>query len=257
MRLYFMPQGYHSSCHYHGFFLNDTSGCRCYGGYIGAWCERLMEDCTEGASTDHYRVFTESDVFKIHPKNSPLAFKVVCEMHKWPPGWTFFYKRRWDSPYVNFTRQWEDYKHGFGDFKIEGNFWSGLDMIYHVTNNRPHRLRAYITFQEDGVTIGRKYFYNDFQVNSETYGYNFSFSSAASPVATMIQLLMASHHFWEFDFRLTMSTTTTTAVTTVQVSTSLGFGSPHVTATIPQGSHNLHQFNTRRRTPLNCPGLTQ
>ncbi|XP_046557427.1 ficolin-1-like [Haliotis rubra] len=170
--------GYHSRCHYHGFLLNDTYGCRCYGGYIGAWCERLMEDCTEGAFTDHYRYETKSAVFHIHPSNSPRAFEVICTMHKWPPGWTYVFSRRFNSPYVNFSRPWEDYKHGIG---VNGNFWAGLDMVHHVTNNRPHRLRAFFRFKEDGKLIWRKYFYKDFQVSSETYGYNFTFSSAASP----------------------------------------------------------------------------
>ncbi|XP_046557408.1 fibrinogen-like protein 1 [Haliotis rubra] len=173
--------GYHSSCHYHGVFLNDTYGCRCYGGYIGAWCERLMEDCSEGASTDHYKDFTESDVFHIHPSNAPRAFKVVCTMDGWSPGWTWFFKRRFDSPYVNFTRPWEDYKHGFGDFSNSGNFWTGLDTMYHVTNNRPQRLKAYISFKEDGKWVLRTYAYKNFQVSSETYGYNFSFLSGVPP----------------------------------------------------------------------------
>ncbi|XP_046353451.2 uncharacterized protein LOC124133203 [Haliotis rufescens] len=106
--------GFHSSCHYHGVFLNDSYGCRCYGGYIGAWCERLMQDCSEGSSTDHYRDFTESEVFHIHPNNSQRAFEVVCTM---PQGQTYLFKRRFVSDYVNFTRPWEDYKNGFGNFR--------------------------------------------------------------------------------------------------------------------------------------------
>ncbi|XP_071105369.1 uncharacterized protein [Haliotis cracherodii] len=106
--------GYHSNCHYHGVFLNDSYGCRCYGGYIGAWCERLMQDCSEGSSTDHYRDVPDS-VFYIQPNNSPRAFKVVCRMVLKS---TFLFKRRFDSAYVNFSRPWQEYKNGFGNVII-------------------------------------------------------------------------------------------------------------------------------------------
>lgn len=77
-----------------------------------------------------------------------------------------------------------------------------------------------------------------------------------NPVASISQQLTTSHLFLELGFPLTMSTTTTTPMPTVQVFISLGGGSPHVTATTPQGSHNRHQFNTRHQTRLTCPGLT-
>ncbi|XP_048256957.1 fibrinogen-like protein 1 [Haliotis rufescens] len=98
-----------------------------------------------------------------------------------PQGQTQFFKRRSDSNYVNFTRPWEDYKNGFGNFSETGNFWTGLDMIYHVTNNRPHSMQVFILFKEDGILVRRWHFYTGFKVSSENYGYNFTFSSSASP----------------------------------------------------------------------------
>ncbi len=47
---------------------------------------------------------------------------------------------------------------------VSGNFWTGLDPIYHVTNNRPHKLSAYISFREDGILVSRTYSYKNFQV---------------------------------------------------------------------------------------------
>ncbi|XP_048256958.1 fibrinogen-like protein 1 [Haliotis rufescens] len=140
-----------------------------------------MQDCTEGAQTDHYKDFTESSMFHIQPNNAPRTYKVVCNMDGWSPGWTYFLSRSFDRADVNFSRPWAEYKHGFGIFNDQGNFWSGLDMMYHVTNNRPHKMRVFLLFQEEGKLVYRKYIYNDFKVSSESYGYNFTFSSAGSP----------------------------------------------------------------------------
>ena len=54
-------------------------------------------------------------------------------------GWTVILRRKADvSQQVNFTRTWNDYKHGFGDLNTE--FWYGLNNIHCLglqTTGRP------------------------------------------------------------------------------------------------------------------------
>ncbi|XP_046557428.1 fibrinogen-like protein 1 [Haliotis rubra] len=144
-------------------------------------CARDDRYCTDGFLTDHYRDFRESDVFHIHPHNAPQVFKVVCKMDKWTTGWAFLCARRRGAIQVNFSRTWEDYKNGFGNFGLRENYWSGLDVMHYVTNNRPHKLRVQILFQENRTNVWRNHDYLDFKVSSEQHGYNFTFSSAVPP----------------------------------------------------------------------------
>ena len=39
----------------------------------------------------------------------------------------------------NFTKSWNDYKYGFGDFY--GDFWYGNDLIHRLTINAPMVIR--------------------------------------------------------------------------------------------------------------------
>ena len=48
-------------------------------------------------------------------------------------GWIVI-QRRIANGTVNFTRNWENYKNGFGDLYSE--FWIGLDNIYQLTNQQ-------------------------------------------------------------------------------------------------------------------------
>ena len=57
---------------------------------------------------------------------------VRCDMETDGGGWIVI-QRRIPQGTVNFTRNWEDYKNGFGDLNTE--FWIGLSNIYELTNN--------------------------------------------------------------------------------------------------------------------------
>lgn len=59
------------------------------------------------------------------------TFPVLCI-----DGWTII-QQRIDGK-ENFTRNWEDYKNGFGVFT--GDFFLGLEKIHRLTNDQPHEL---------------------------------------------------------------------------------------------------------------------
>ncbi|XP_046585477.1 uncharacterized protein LOC124292442 [Haliotis rubra] len=159
-------------CWHGGIYNTNTSDCICYHGYIGKWCHKLMEDCSEGWTLPYYN--KEKTVFSIHPTTSPYPFKVFCEMvHK---GKLTILRITPDAPYVDFNRTFTEYKDGFGD--LEGNLWLGLEKFYYLTNHRNMVLKVVVkTNGYEKQTSFRQRFYNDFKLSSESDGYRFNFSS--------------------------------------------------------------------------------
>ncbi|XP_062606873.1 ficolin-1-like [Saccostrea cucullata] len=77
-------------------------------------------------------------------------------------GWTAIQLRKTGS--VNFTRNWHDYKVGFGIPQMD--YWIGNDAIHQLTKDRPS---LYILLTNYGVT---KYaVYNEFSVSDENDNY--------------------------------------------------------------------------------------
>jgi len=106
-----------------------------------------------------------SGVYNIYPVDDYTAVEVYCDMDTDGGRWTVF-QRRMDGT-VSFYRRYEDYKSGFGN--AEGEYWLGLENLYHLTYRRTE-LRVDM---EDFSAIGSSAFaqYFSFEVDSEAYGY--------------------------------------------------------------------------------------
>ncbi|XP_062589450.1 angiopoietin-4-like, partial [Saccostrea cucullata] len=78
-------------------------------------------------------------VYQIYPwGSSGKSIDVLCNMDVDPKGWTVF---QWRHPLsVNFSRDWEEYKNGFGD--VHGEFWLGNEILHRLTT--PHRTLFHI-----------------------------------------------------------------------------------------------------------------
>ncbi|XP_060597716.1 microfibril-associated glycoprotein 4-like [Ruditapes philippinarum] len=72
--------------------------------------------------------YTEDGVYVIKPTGS-TATDVWCDMTN--GGWTVIQRRQDGSE--DFYRNWEEYKQGFGN--RSGEYWLGLETIYHLTRN--------------------------------------------------------------------------------------------------------------------------
>ena len=88
-----------------------------------------------------------------------MFFDAPCDMKTDGGGWIVF-QRRVDAS-VDFSRNWDEYKSGFGD--LNGNFWLGLEKIHtlagsgkgailrvdirHISNPNQLRYAQYSTFE--------------------------------------------------------------------------------------------------------------
>ena len=85
-------------------------------------------DCDRLAQTGHRY---QDGVYNIHVAQTP-PFPVFCDMSD--EGWTVI-QRRVDGE-VDFDRDWNEYKEGFGEIGGLTSYWLGLEKIYRLTNQR-------------------------------------------------------------------------------------------------------------------------
>ncbi|KAM9265334.1 angiopoietin-related protein 4 [Morus bassanus] len=92
--------------------------------------QKLPEDCHQLFLAGQQ----SSGVYQVQPAGSQ-PFKVYCDMTT-EGGWTVI-QRRTDGS-VDFDQLWDAYKNGFGD--LHGDFWLGLEKIYHLVQEGRHDL---------------------------------------------------------------------------------------------------------------------
>ncbi|XP_035853538.1 microfibril-associated glycoprotein 4-like isoform X2 [Sander lucioperca] len=131
-------------------------------------CQQLLQPVDCSAIYQQNRT-KPSGVYTIYPAGKSSAVKVYCDMTSEGGRWTVF-QRRMDGT-VNFYRGWNQYKTGFGN--PTGEYWLGLDNIYHLSNNRKSEL---LVNMEDFQ--GKKVFarYSSFSVGAAGGGFVLSVS---------------------------------------------------------------------------------
>ncbi|KAJ8023161.1 Fibrinogen-like protein A [Holothuria leucospilota] len=114
-------------------------------------CTEVYNQC-EGQSID--------GVYLIKPEGSTEPFEVYCNNSIDGGGWTVF-QRRIDG-FVEFNRNWNGYKNGFGFLRRD--FWLGNDKISYLTNQKKYELRI-----DMNNVNGQSYFakYNLFRISDE------------------------------------------------------------------------------------------
>ncbi|XP_077866088.1 fibrinogen C domain-containing protein 1-like [Saccoglossus kowalevskii] len=108
-----------------------------------------------------------SGVNTIHPLDDRGSMEVFCDMETDSGGWTVIQRRQDGSE--NFYRDWDAYKHGFGD--LNGEFWLGNEQIHRLTLQDNYEVRIDL-----GDTSGKMTFalYEHFGVAAETVNYKLS-----------------------------------------------------------------------------------
>ncbi|KAK3708277.1 hypothetical protein QZH41_005993 [Actinostola sp. cb2023] len=108
-------------------------------------------------------------VYSVNPDGQD-AFQVYCDMKTDGGGWTVFQRRQDGS--VDFYRDWQQYKTGFGNLNDE--FWLGNDYIHRLTARTASSLR--VDVGDWGGT--RKYAkYGSFSIGDESDKYRLSVGS--------------------------------------------------------------------------------
>ncbi|KAJ8017489.1 Ryncolin-4 [Holothuria leucospilota] len=103
-------------------------------------------------------------VYLIKPDGYPKPFEVYCNNDTDFGGWTVI-QRRFDGS-IDFNRDWEDYKEGFGFPSSE--FWIGNDRLSFLTNQNNYELRI------DGLLSSGSPFYlkyDSFRIKDEWGNY--------------------------------------------------------------------------------------
>ena len=103
---------------------------------------------------------------------------VRCDMVTDGGGWIVF-QRRIDAT-VDFYRNWNDYKNGFGD--LNGNFWLGLEKIHRLASpGRGAILRIDLKHIDDPTQLTSAE-YSTFEVTGESDGYRLKCSGHSGPL---------------------------------------------------------------------------
>ncbi|XP_063322794.1 angiopoietin-related protein 1a [Pelmatolapia mariae] len=123
---------------------------------------------SDGPFKDCYQVrkagYTTSGMYLLKANSSDRLIQAWCEHGLDNGGWTVLQRRKDGS--VNFFRNWENYKKGFGN--IDGEHWLGLENIYNLTKQGDYKLMIEL---EDWT--GKKVYaeYSSFHLESEKEGY--------------------------------------------------------------------------------------
>jgi len=125
----------------------------------------------QGCGISKYVRSAEAKVFRIGDSQLNEAgrdFNIrYCDQKTRGGGWTVIQRRGdYGDPKENFTRDWADYKHGFGD--LNGEFWFGNDYISSLTLQTTVMLRVELEAHD-----GRKAWaeYDTFRVEGESQDY--------------------------------------------------------------------------------------
>ncbi|XP_071837497.1 fibrinogen-like protein A isoform X5 [Apostichopus japonicus] len=108
-----------------------------------------------------------TSIYTIRPTNwNGPPFEVFCNMTD-GGGWIVF-QRRVDGS-VDFYRNWDSYKEGFGE--LDHEFWLGNGKLYHLTNQGEYQIRINMVNK-----IGDPYYakFDLFRINDESDNYRLS-----------------------------------------------------------------------------------
>ena len=112
--------------------------------------------------------YTKSGEYRITIPSINQKLTVYCDQENDGGGWLVFQRREDGS--VDFYRDWDDYKAGFGD--VNGEFWLGNDHLHSLTRDQ-QELRVDLEAFDGNTTYAK---YALFSIGSESENYTLSVS---------------------------------------------------------------------------------
>ncbi|XP_070552317.1 uncharacterized protein [Ptychodera flava] len=165
-----------------GFQHGDTVTFSCDVGYTldGA----SSTDCSDGSWTDPLPLcrsfpdcgavlafgFISDGIYYIKPAGLAAPVQVFCDMTTDGGGWTVIQNRV--NKTVNFKREWQEYKDGFG--VLGWGYWFGNDNIHHLTAQNTYILRVDVVDFSDNLIWGK---YDTFSIGNEASLYTMTIGS--------------------------------------------------------------------------------
>lgn len=122
--------------------------------------KQKVEECSAGSCLP-FGDSTDLHAFLI-PGLDP--FVAPCDSQVAGPGWMVF-QRRIDGS-VDFKRNWEDYKQGFGN--VNGELWLGLERLHKLTTGRRYELLVHMETKNNIIYDVK---YDNFEIGSEVDQY--------------------------------------------------------------------------------------
>ncbi|KAJ8031641.1 IgGFc-binding protein [Holothuria leucospilota] len=180
------------ACDAHAFCgeKDGVHGCHCSEGYTGDGqiCRKVPRppDCNQALKDGN----TADGVYTIYPVNYPGgSLEAYCDMTTDGGGWTIIQRRT--SGAEDFTKDWDDYKNGFGDLNEE--FWLGNEAIHFLTRQERYTLR-FDTIDCDGVS--RFATYEVFETGTE--GESYQLNLAGGTKGSLFPFYFTNHNSWKF-----------------------------------------------------------
>ncbi|XP_030631213.1 angiopoietin-related protein 1b [Chanos chanos] len=122
--------------------------------------EGPYRDCLQAMQAGH----ATSGMFLLKPDGTERPVQAWCEHDMDNGGWTVIQRRKDGS--VNFFRNWENYKKGFGH--IDGEHWLGLENIYNLAKQGDYKL---LVEMEDWMEKKVYAAYSSFHLEPESESY--------------------------------------------------------------------------------------
>ncbi|XP_071140724.1 microfibril-associated glycoprotein 4-like [Mytilus edulis] len=155
-------------CKNGGICLNQVNSylCTCPDEWTGPQCETNICDVKMDCS-DLKSPICKTGIYQL---NINGTMNVLCEMNDNGGGWTVFQKRQ--NGNVDFYRDWDSYKLGFGNMSDE--FWLGNTYLHLLTNPGNFTMRIEL---EDFDGNHRYAEYTHFSISDESSGFKLKFST--------------------------------------------------------------------------------
>ncbi|KAM6147822.1 angiopoietin-4-like [Erethizon dorsatum] len=143
-----------------------------------------LQDCDKihrfGVSVD--------GVYTILVPNVKEPKRVFCVMDTDGSAWTLIQRR--ENGTVNFQRNWQDYKQGFGD--VAGEHWLGNEVVHQITSSANYSLRVELE-DWDGNTFSTNF--RHFQLGSEEQFYRIFLDKHSGATSHQDHLILGNNNF--------------------------------------------------------------